>query len=89
MLDLGCTGSIRLSAAIDRFQKHAWYHGITTEFCRYNKSFVFANSEIESCWESCMTHFPTTHLCSTRVDVLETGNVLLFSFSDEEFGYDY
>ena len=43
-------------------------------------SFVFANSETEICWESCINHFPTTPPSSTRVDVLETGDVpILFS----------
>ena len=52
---------------------------ITTEFCRCNKSFVFANSETETCFESYIIHFPTTPPCSTR-DVLETGDVhILFS----------
>ena len=36
---------------------------------------MFANSETETCWESCIIHFPTTPPCSTRVDVLETCNV--------------
>ena len=52
----------------------------TTEFCRCNKSFVFANSETETCLEICTIHFPTTPSCSTTVDVLETGDVpILFS----------
>ena len=78
-------------AAIKSFPKHALYYGITTEFRRCNKSFVFANSETESCLESNMIHFPTTPPCSTRVDVLETGNVpiLLSLCSDEKFGYDF
>ena len=43
---------------------------------------MFANSETETCKESCITHFPTTPPCSTEVDVLETGDVpILFSFS--------
>ena len=58
---------------------YALYHGITTEFCPCNKSFVFANSETETCRESCIIHFPTTPPCFTRV-VLETGDVpILFS----------
>ena len=57
------------------------YYGITTEFCRCNKSFVFANSETETCLESNMIHFPTTPPCSTEVDVLEARNVpILLSF---------
>ena len=80
VLDLGCTRSIGSRSAIERFKKHAWYHGITTEFCSCNKSFVFANSETETCMESCIVHFPTTPPCSTKVDVLETGDVpILFS----------
>ena len=59
VLDLGCTRSVGSRAAIKRFQKHALYYGITREFCRCNKSFVFANSETETCWESCVIHFPT------------------------------
>ena len=51
----------------------------TTEFCRCNKSFVSANSETEICWESIIIHFPTTLPCSTRVDVLETGDVPFLS----------
>ena len=60
---------------IRRFQKHALHYDITTEFCPCHKSFVFANSEMETCWESCLVHFPTKPPCSTRVDVPETGNV--------------
>ena len=48
VLDLGCTRSIGSRPAIERFKKHAWYYGITTEFCRCNNSFVFANSETEN-----------------------------------------
>ena len=41
---------------------------------------MFANSETETCLESNMVHLPTTPPCSTRVVVLETGNVpILFS----------
>ena len=80
VLDLPCTRSIGSRAAIKRFQKHALCYGITTEFCPCNKSFVFANSETESCWESCIIHFPTTPPCSTRVAVHETGDApILFS----------
>ena len=78
----GCTRSTGLRAAIKKFQKYASYYGITKEFCPCNESFVFANSETETCWVSCMNHFPTIPPCSTRVDVLETGNVpILFSLS--------
>ena len=81
-LDLGCTRSIGSTAAIKRFQKHALYYGIRTEFCPCNKSFVFANSEMETCLENC-NHFPTKPPCLTRVDVLETGKVsiLVLPFS--------
>ena len=75
-LDLGCTLSIGSRSAIERFKKHAWNHGITTEFCRCKESFVFANSETETCMESYIVHFPTIPPCSTKVDVLETGDVL-------------
>ena len=82
VLDLGCTRSIGSRAAVRRFQKYALYYGITTEFCPCNKSFVFANSGTETCWESCIIHLPTTPPCSTRVDVLEMGDVpILFSLS--------
>ena len=61
-------------------KKRTLYHGITTEFCRCNTSFVFANSETESCWENCIIHLPTTPPCSTTIDVLDTGDVpILFS----------
>ena len=51
-------------------------------FPRCNKFFVFCKSETETCWESCIIHFPTTLPCSTRVGVLETGDVpFLFSLS--------
>ena len=83
VLDLGCTRSIGSRAAIRRFQKHALYYGITTEFCTCNKSFVFATSEMETCWESCIVHFPSKPPCSTRVDVLETSNVPI-SFSHQQ-----
>ena len=39
------------------------------------KFFVFANSETETCLASCIVHFPTTPPFSTRVDVLEKGDV--------------
>ena len=39
-----------------------------------------ANSETETCWESCVIHYPTTPPCSTRVGVLETGNVPILLF---------
>ena len=85
VLDLGCTRSIGSRAAIKRFQKHALYYGITTELCRCDKSFVFANAETETCWENCIIHFPTTRPCSTRVGILETGNVpILFSHPQTE-----
>ena len=74
VLDLGCTRSIGSRKAIERIKKHAWYYGIMMEFCRCNKSFVFANSETETCMESCIIHFPTTP-CSTKVDVIETCDV--------------
>ena len=54
VLDLGCTRSLGSRTAIRRFQKYALYYGITTEFCPCNKSFVFANSETETCLESCI-----------------------------------
>ena len=80
VLDLGCIRSVGSRAAIERFKKHAWYYGIPTEFCRCNKSFVFANSETETCMESCIIHFSTAPPCSTKFDVLETGDVpILFS----------
>ena len=80
VLDLGCTRSIGSRSALKRFQKHAWYYGITTEFCRCNKSSVFANAGTETCLESCIILFPTRPTCSTTVDVLETGDVpILFS----------
>ena len=82
VLDLGCTRLIGSRAAIGRFNKHAWYCGITKEFCVCNKSFVFANSETETCKESCIIHFPKIPPCSTKVVVLETGDVpILFSLS--------
>ena len=66
--------------ATGRFQKHALYYGISTEACPCDKSFVYANFETGTSLESCIIHFPTTPPCSTRVDVLETGNVpILFS----------
>ena len=80
VLDLACTRSIESRAAIERFKKHGWYYGITTDFCRCSKSFVFANSETETSMESCIIHFPTAPPCSAKVDVLETGDVpILFS----------
>ena len=80
VLDLGCTRSIGSRAAIERFQRRGWYFGITTEFCRCHKSFVFANSKTGTCWESCIIHFPTTPPCTARVDMLEAGDVpILFS----------
>ena len=43
---------------------------------------MFANSETETYWESCVFLFPTTPAYSTKVDVLETGDVhILFSLS--------
>ena len=55
----------------------SWYND---RILSCNESFVFANSETETCQESCIIHFPTTPPRSTRVDVLETGDVpILFS----------
>ena len=65
VLKLGCTRSIGSRAAIKRFQKHALYYGLTTEFCPCTKSFVFANSETDTRLESCIILFPTTPPCST------------------------
>ena len=75
VLDLGCTRSIGSRSAIERFQKHSWHYGITTEICRCNTSSMFAKSETETCLESCIIHFPTTPPCSTIVDELETSDV--------------
>ena len=69
VLDLGCTRSIESRAPIERFKKHAWYYGISTEFCRCDKSFVFANSETGTCKDSFIIHFPTLPPCSAKVDV--------------------
>ena len=41
-----------LRSVMERFQKHSLHYVITTEFCRCNKSCVFANSETETCLES-------------------------------------
>ena len=80
VLDLGCTRSIGSRTAIGRFQMHALYYGISTEACPCDKSSVFAHFETGTCLESCIIHLPTTPPCSTRVDVLETGNApILFS----------
>ena len=54
VLELGCTRSTRSRKAIRWFQKYALYYGITTQFCFFNKSFVFANSETETCRGSCI-----------------------------------
>ena len=75
VVDLGRTRSIGSRAAIEKIKKHAWYYGITTAFGRCNKSFVFANSEMETRMESCIIHFPTAPPCSTQVAVLETSDV--------------
>ena len=41
---------------------------------------MFGNSETETCNESYIVHFPINPLCSSKVDVLETGAVpTLFS----------
>ena len=45
------------------------------EFCRCHTSFVFTNSESETC----IFHFPAIPPCSTKVDVLETGDVPILS----------
>ena len=80
VLDLVCTRSFGSRKTIRRFQTYALYCGITTGFCPCSKSFVFADSEAETCRENCLVHFPSTPPCSTRVDVLETGDVpMLFS----------
>ena len=91
VLDLGCTRSTGWRAAIKRFQKRTLYHGVTTEFCPCNTSFVFANSETETCWENCIIHLPTTPPCSTRVGRSwhRWCAYLIFSSSDETFGNYY
>ena len=75
VLDLGCTQSVGSRAAIERFRKHAWHYGITTQIFRCNKSFVFANTETDNFMESCIIHFPTAPPCSTKVHVLERSDV--------------
>ena len=62
-------------------KNHSLYYGIATEFCRCNnKSFVFGNSETETLFGKLYSPFSDNTSCSTRVDVLETGNVpILFS----------
>ena len=91
VLYLDCTRTIGSRSAIERFKKHAWYFEITTDFCRCNKSFVFANSETETCLESYIIHFPTTPPCSPMVGVLGTGDVpILVSLPQiRNFGYDH
>ena len=85
VLDVGCTRSIGSRAAIGRSKKHAWYYGITTEFCRCIKSVVFSNCETQSCMEGFTLHFPTAPPCSTKVHVFETGDVpILFSLVTNE-----
>ena len=78
-LDLDCTRSVGSRSTIGRFQKHTLHYDIITELCACNKSFVFANSEMETCWESCTMHFPTKPPWSTNIDVLETSVRILFS----------
>ena len=52
---------------------------------------MFANSETETCKESSIIHIPTIPPCSTKVDVLETGDVpILFSYPQmKKFGCDH
>ena len=83
VLDLGGTRSIGSRSAIERFQKHSWYCGFTTELCHCNKSFVFANSETETCSESCIIHFPTTPPVHPWLR-----QVMYFPIP-KKFGYDY
>ena len=45
VLDLSCTRSVGSRAAIERLMNIAWFYGITMEFCRCNKSFVFADRD--------------------------------------------
>ena len=72
------SGTSRVQLQPTRFTR--WE--ITTDIkhvlpARCNKSFLFANSETETCLESCIIHFPTRQPCSTMVDVLETNDVPL------------
>ena len=55
--NLGWTRSIGSRAAIERFKKHSWYYGITTEFCVCNKSFVFAHSADKPAWKAVLFIF--------------------------------
>ena len=91
VLDLGCIRSIGSKKSIRRLKKCALYHGIKKEFCPYNKSFVFANSQKETSLESCIINITPTPPCSTIVDVLETGDVpVVFSLPHmKNLGYDY
>ena len=61
VLDLGCTRSIGSRAALERFKKHPWYYGITSEFCGCNKSFVFANSETKPAGKVALSTFQQHH----------------------------
>ena len=90
-LDLGCTRSIGSRSAIERFQKHAWYHGIKTKFCRCNKSF-------------CVRKFRNRNLLG-KLHCSLSNNTTMFNHgwcawdkwctyfvlasSDEKSGYDY
>ena len=71
VLDLGCARSNRSRAAIERFKKHAWYYGITTEFCRCNTSIVFANSETETCKVAAVDNFDLSGLseAASRIEM--------------------
>ena len=73
VLDLGCNRSIGSRAAIKKIPETCvafWHHKTVLPL----QHVLCANSEMETCWESCIISFPTKPPCSTRVDVLETSS---------------
>ena len=76
VLDLGCTRSTRSRAAIERFKKHAWYYGVTTEFCRC------PTRRQKPAWRVAVSSFQQHHHVLPRLMCLNEGDVpILFSLS--------
>ena len=88
--DLGCTRSIGSRAAIERFQKHALYCGITTEHALAISPLccqLWGRNLFGKLYYSFSDNTSVFYQTWSAWD--ERRAFLILPFSDEEFGYDY
>ena len=74
VLDLGCTRSIGSRAAIEIFTKHAWYYGITTEFCRCISPLCSPTPRQKLAWKVALSTFQQHHHVPPRLMCLRQVN---------------